>query len=60
MKTVLVKYKEYSESAHPLLDGGYIKKSKIVKVADLFELNELFSHAVMTKVKILETESNDQ
>ncbi len=32
MKIVLVKYLEFQDGAHPLLDGEWIKKSKILEV----------------------------
>lgn len=53
MKTVLVRYKEYLKDSHPLLDdGGWVEKSKIIKVADLTELNDSFKNII--DVKILE------
>jgi len=50
--TVLVKYKIYQIAPHPLLDGEWIQRSKVVKVSDLTEVNDMFEN--ITDVKILE------
>ena len=54
MTTVLVVYKEFLDYNHPLLDGGWVEKSKIVKVSDLTELNNTFKNIV--RVDVLEKE----
>lgn len=55
MKTVLVIYRQLESAPHPLLDDTYVKRSKIVKVSDLTDLNKMFQNIV--DVKILEEES---
>jgi|TARA_B100000470_G_scaffold206835_1_gene182492 hypothetical protein len=52
MITALVHYTEWVEAPHPQLDDIQVAKSKVVKVEDLLELNELFSH--ITKVDVLD------
>jgi hypothetical protein len=51
-KKVLVKYKIYQDAPHPLLDGEWVEKSKVVKVTDVTEVNSMFKN--ITDVKILE------
>lgn len=48
---VLVKYKQWIDSRHPQIDDTIEIRSKIVKVKDLLELNDLFRN--ITDVKIL-------
>lgn len=48
---VLVKYKKYIDASHALLDGSIVTKSKIVKVTDLTEINNMFTQ--IQDVKIL-------
>ena len=54
MITALVHYTDWVEAPHPQLDDIQVAKSKVVKVEDLTELNDLFSH--ITKVDFLERE----
>jgi len=49
--TVLVKYKQWIDSGHSQFDDTIEDRSKIVKVKDLTELNDLFRQ--ITDVKIL-------
>jgi len=51
-KKVLVKYTVFQDAPHPLLDGEWVEKSKVVKVTDLTEVNSMFKN--ITDVKILE------
>jgi hypothetical protein len=44
MKTYLVHYKEWADPIHWALDGGWITKSKVVKVNDPIELNDMFQN----------------
>jgi len=52
MKTVLVTYEKWIESGHALLDDYKVKKTEIVEVENLTELNEKFKNII--NVKILE------
>lgn len=54
-KTVFVKYSEWKDEGHPLLDDVIVKGSKIVKVNNLLELSEEFKGYMIADVKILET-----
>ena len=49
MKTVLVHYKEVKES-HPMIDDEILDASRIVKVEDLLELNDMFTHIIKVDV----------
>ena len=51
MITALVHYKKWVDVSHALLDGVWVDHSKVVKVSDLLELNDLFRH--ITKIDIL-------
>lgn len=52
MITVLVHYKQWVEACHPMLDDTLENRSKVVKVKDLEELNNMFRY--ITKIEILE------
>lgn len=52
MITVLVKYEVFQDAPHPLLDDEWVEKSKVVKVYDLTELNDMFEK--ISKIDILE------
>ena len=49
--TVLVKYEQWIDSGHPQIDDTVKVRTKIVKVKDLLELNDLFRK--ITDVEIL-------
>ena len=49
MISALVVYKEWY-CGHPMLDGEWITKSKVVKVNDVTELNEISSHIIDIKI----------
>jgi hypothetical protein len=51
MITVLVHYKEWVDAPHPLLDGTWVKHSKVVEVSKLTDLNNMFKY--ITKIDIL-------
>ena len=51
MITVLVHYRQWVEAWHPMLDDTLENRSKVVKVKDLEELNNMFRH--ITKIEIL-------
>ncbi len=55
MKTVFVKYSRWEDSGHALLDDVFVKKSKIVKVEDLTDLNKKFKKYTIDDVKVLES-----
>ena len=48
---VLVKYMVYQDAPHPLLDGEWVEKSKVIEVSDLTKVNEMFEN--ISDVKIL-------
>jgi len=51
MITALVKYKISEVSGHPLLDDGFSpKKSKVVEVEKLTELNDMFTYIIDIKI----------
>lgn len=52
MITVLVHYKKWVAAGHPLLDGTWVDHSRVVEVAKLTDLNDMFTH--VTKIDILE------
>lgn len=52
MITVLVHYKQWADAGHYMLDDTLEDRSKVVKVKDLLELNDMFRHIV--KIEILE------
>ena len=54
--TVLVKYNFVADSGHALLDDVHYKKSQIIQVDDLLELNDMFK--AILDVKILEKSVN--
>lgn len=56
MKTVLVHYREWELAPHAMMNDEYLDKSKIVKVKDLEELNDMFSNIV--KVELIENNEN--
>lgn len=49
--TALVHYEEFLDSGHPLLDGTWVTRSKVVEVLKLTELNDMFER--ITKIDIL-------
>ena len=51
MITVLIHYKEWKDSGFAMVDGSYVKKSKVVEVLKLTELNEMFEN--ITKIDVL-------
>ena len=51
LKTVLVKYMVYQDAPHPLLDGEWVEKSKVIEVVNLADVNRLFAN--ISDVKIL-------
>lgn len=51
MYTVLVHYKEWSPACHPLLDDDLIRKTEIVEVENLLDLNKMFTE--IEKIEIL-------
>ena len=51
MKTVLVTYKEFIDSGHALLDGKFVRRSKVVEVKELTNINDMFKN--ITNVKVL-------
>ncbi len=51
LKKVLVKYMVYRDAPHPLLDGEWVEKSKVIEVLDLTEVNKMFEN--ISDVKIL-------
>ncbi len=53
MITVLVKFKEYKESTHPMLDGCWGTRSKVVEVEEMTEINDLFKDNLID-IKILQ------
>jgi len=55
MKTVFVKYSYWQEAGHPMLDDVLVKGSKIVKVEDLTDLNDMLRNSTIEDVKILES-----
>ena len=48
--TILVTYYEYTDATHPLLDDTKQKKSKVVEVDNLTEVNGLFENVIDVKV----------
>lgn len=52
MITVLVHYKEWVDAGHPLLDGTWVKHTKIVEVEKLTDLNNRYKR--ISKVEILQ------
>ena len=50
-KKVLVKYMVFQDAPHPLLDGEWIEKSKVVEVSNLTDVNKMFKN--ISDVKIL-------
>ena len=50
MITALVKYQVWQEPPHPLLDGYYLVKSKIIEVQKLTEINKIFSNVLDVNV----------
>ena len=46
----LVHYKEWIDSKYALVDGNWAKKSRIVEVDELSEINELFTNIIDVKV----------
>lgn len=50
MYTVLVRYNEFQEPGHAMLDGEWVKQSKIVDIKDLKEINTTFTNVVTIKV----------
>lgn len=56
MKTVLVTYEKWIDSGHALLDDYKIRKSEIVEVENLTELNEKIKNII--DIKIIENERN--
>lgn len=51
MITVLVHYKELKKAHHPMLDDIWNKRSKVVEVEKLTDLNDMFKH--IRKIDIL-------
>ena len=47
---VLVHFKKWIESEHPLLDGEYIETSKLVEVDSEIELDDMFKNIIKIKV----------
>lgn len=52
MKTVLVHYKQSVEAKHSMVDDWRIDASKVVEVAKLTDLNNMFRHII--KIDILQ------
>lgn len=46
MITVLIHYKEWINSGHPLIAGAWVENSKVVEVVKLTDLNDIFRHIV--------------
>ena len=56
MYIVLVKYRQFADSSHAMLDGEWVKQSKVVEVEKLTDVNEKFSNVY--DVDILERSSS--
>lgn len=52
-RIVLVIYKKWQKATHPMLDGHWETKSRIVKVFDLVQLNKMFGNKI-SKIQILD------
>lgn len=52
LKKVLVKYMIFQDAPHPLLDGEWIEKSKVIGVYNLTEVNKMFQN--ISDIKILQ------
>ena len=52
LKKVLVKYMIFQDAPHPLLDGEWIEKSKVIEVYNLTEVNKMFQN--ISDIKILQ------
>ena len=50
MKIVLIHYKKWVEAPHPMLDGEFIKCSKVVEVLKLTDLNDMFKNIIKIEV----------
>jgi len=51
MITALVHYKQLIEAPHPMLDDTWEKRSKVVEVKKLIDLNHMFRH--ISKIDVL-------
>lgn len=49
-KKVLVKYMVYQDSPHPLFDGEWIEKSKVIEVSNLTDVNKMFENIFDVKI----------
>lgn len=58
MITALIHYKEWVEASHPALDGNYVKRSRVVEVAKLSDLNDMFEY--IEKIEITCTCTPDE
>jgi hypothetical protein len=52
LKKVLVKYMIFQDAPHPLLDGEWIEKSKVIEVYNLTEVNKMFQN--ISDIKVLQ------
>lgn len=52
MITVLIHYKKLVEAPHAMLDDYFVKKSQVIEVEKLTDLNNLFKN--ITKIDILQ------
>jgi len=50
MKTVFIKYGEWIGGGHAMLDDEYVKRSKIIEVENLLDLNTMFKDIIDVKV----------
>lgn len=58
MYIVLVHYKEWKSACHPMLDDDLIRKTEIVEVENLSEINKMFSR--IEKIDILMSKIEEQ
>ena len=51
MITVLIHYEEWIDPPHKLFDGEFVKRSRVVEVLKLTDLNDMFNN--ISKIEVL-------